>query len=355
MKIYIFFITVFLISSNRAISEDKPIKIGMIAGLTGGAADFGKASVLGARFAIDQLPKEIKERVKLFIEDDGLDNKKSALAFNKLVDTHKVDAIIGTFSGGGKTVSPLASRAKIPFLSIASDPAISMNNCCSFNIWVSPERETRLLLNEIKKRGYKSVGIISSIQDGALAARDSFLDQSKGEVQVAYDIEIPMDELDLKSYALKVKSITQPDVIIIALFPNQAGIFTKLLKDFHVTAPFFAYEMIEDENVIKASNGALEGALIATIANANESFINDINKFAKENNAYRITAPPGYDAVKILVAALDQSHQSSVDYIKELKNFSGISSAISHEEGWLTQPAILKIVKGNMFPEYKHN
>lgn len=78
----------------------KPIKIGMICGLSGSNADLGEAGRNGAMLAAEMInsnPDPKAPKIDLFIRDDKNDPAQAIVAANELID-EKVEVIVGPLS-----------------------------------------------------------------------------------------------------------------------------------------------------------------------------------------------------------------------------------------------------------------
>lgn len=72
-----------------------PLKVGLIAPLSGSAASYGIAPQNALKMALSKLDPD---KIQLFFEDDSFDTKKTVAAFNKLVAVNKVDVLpVGNF------------------------------------------------------------------------------------------------------------------------------------------------------------------------------------------------------------------------------------------------------------------
>ena len=100
---------------QQSLAYAQPIRIGLIASLTGFAAPYGVAVKEGVELALLQL-REGGEQIELFIEDDQSDPAKVISAYRYLKDVKKVQGVIG----GSWWVRPLGKiteRDSIPLLS----------------------------------------------------------------------------------------------------------------------------------------------------------------------------------------------------------------------------------------------
>lgn len=123
-------------SPSPAPSEE-PIKIGMLLPFTGPASPWSAPHTeAAARLCLDQAGWEVAGRpIELFIEDDAGDPEKSLERAKKLVETDKVDVLLGVLFGASViAVSNYASQADICYCTyiqqsgamLQSDPNYSL-------------------------------------------------------------------------------------------------------------------------------------------------------------------------------------------------------------------------------------
>jgi branched-chain amino acid transport system substrate-binding protein len=91
-----------------------PIRIGMIAPLTGPQAEGGRLGIQGAKLAVDEINQAggiLGRQLELVFEDDQSTNPGTVLAFSKLAGHAEIQALIGpSFSTKHRTRSSLESR-----------------------------------------------------------------------------------------------------------------------------------------------------------------------------------------------------------------------------------------------------
>lgn len=102
-------------NSDKSLTEVKPIKIGIISGLTGEYASAGQNLVNGAELAKDLYIKNNPgKKVELIVEDDQFNAQKGLTAYKKLVEVDKVDAILNMTSPTINAFYDLARSKNIP-------------------------------------------------------------------------------------------------------------------------------------------------------------------------------------------------------------------------------------------------
>jgi branched-chain amino acid transport system substrate-binding protein len=103
----------------------KPIKIGFLAPLTGGAAQVGRDTVNGFEMYLEEAGQQIAGRkVELIVEDTGGNPATAITKFRKFVESDRVDMVVGeVFAHIAYALAPKAEEYKMPtiFPVIAAD------------------------------------------------------------------------------------------------------------------------------------------------------------------------------------------------------------------------------------------
>jgi branched-chain amino acid transport system substrate-binding protein len=112
-------------SPPAAAQAKKPIKIGFLAPLTGGAAQIGRDTVNGFEMYLEEAGHQIAGRkVELIVEDTAGNPGTAITKFRKLVESDRVDMVVGeVFAHIGYALAPKAEEYKMPtvFPVIAAD------------------------------------------------------------------------------------------------------------------------------------------------------------------------------------------------------------------------------------------
>ena len=125
-KILLAGVTVMLACFGRAA---EPLKIGMVAPLTGAAAEVGHYQTQGAKLAAEEVNKVggvLGRPIELVIEDSQSTNPGSVLAFSKLAGDKDIPAFIGpTFSTQIQAIAPDIQRLGKPVMIGGTDPQLT--------------------------------------------------------------------------------------------------------------------------------------------------------------------------------------------------------------------------------------
>jgi len=351
-------LTWILVINNRTtgsvISNNEPIKIGVIAPLSGDLASLGQGVKNGAMLSYGDLTKSQKEKIELLFEDDQFNPKNTVTAFNKLVDIDKAEVIICLASGPCNAIAPLAEEKKIPLIAIASDPKIQKNKDFVVRLEIAPSQEAKILLGHIKEKKYKKIASVVALQDGTQAGYSQLSKDPMYSSNEVFSEFVNPDEKDFRTVLTKILE-KNPEVIFVGLLPGQAGDFGKQAKELGYKGEFIGLNFLEGEETLSAAKGSLEG-MVYTNAKDPQNWFSE--EYKKE---YEKSPGPGsahiYDSVKLISNSIESGKTSNIEivpYLSSIRNYSGalgtFSSTGSHE---FTIPVELKTIRNNEFVRYE--
>jgi branched-chain amino acid transport system substrate-binding protein len=342
---------------TTAIAQDSSgpsLTIGAILPLTGSSAAFGLASKRGIELALDDLSASDKARLKVIIEDDGLNNSRSVSAAQKLITIDKADALLTWSSGTALAVGGLSEGREIPQLAVASDPAVSRNHRYSFNYWPIPETETKTLYDYLRRTNKRRVAMITQVSSFTLSMRDAFAHhvQSDGELQIIADEEVSSDATDMRSTLLKIKAKGDVDGLILAFWPGQLALVVKQARELGISAPFFGYETFEDKATFEAAGGLLRDAIYSTGADARPDFLEKFRRRYPGESDY--TASHSYDIIMLFVEATRERKDgaSIARFLRTLRKYPSASGELSSTgDNRFTLPTTLKRLDAHGEPQ----
>lgn len=318
---------------------EKPIKIGVIASLTGTGATRGENAQQGLELAL----KEIEEsgmlddqKIKLLYQDAPLvaGGEVAITAFNQLVKVEKVVAVIGPM--GSPTAVPVAAivdEVKVPtIVHTASAKMITADNEYVFRLWPISKNYAESLILEIQKRGYKKIASLTSMSDNSIDLFDALSEEFKAqgdEISFVADERATTEDKDFRTQLTKIKE-SDADSLFINLHEGQIGIAAKQARELKINIPIFTNSVT---SVVELEIGAeaLEGAWYTRFAGYNEEAKQKfIDEYGKEP-ANPETAAAAHDALIVLAQAISEvgiTPERIKDYIYT-HSFSGSIGEIS--------------------------
>ena len=212
-------IIIIVLSSGSKPTETGPIKIGVVAPLTGNVAFLGEGMRNAALMAEKELAAQTgnKHKYQVIFEDDSFDVKKTASAVNKLINIDHVSALVTIASAAGNVANPIAEQSHVVHFGIASDPTVA-KGYYNFIHWTPPYEETKVFVPELIKRGYSKVAILGAKIQGVIAVNDSFKKDIQGtSVKVVSEQIFDFGTTDFRTLLAKAQ-LAKPDIYMLEAF-----------------------------------------------------------------------------------------------------------------------------------------
>ena len=343
---------------GTACADRQPLRIGAILALSGSVSSVGGYLQRSLQLAHESLPEAERQSVQIIFEDDAFQPARSIAAFHKLLGQDKVDLVMALGSSAGNALAPLAENAGVPLVVLgASDKNVVLGRRWSFLHWLTPETDSQVMLDEIIRRGYQSVGIISTEQEGVIAAYNAIVSDFEKRAlksRLVLDERYLMGTSDFKLYAAKARS-RKLDAIIICMLPGEIAAFARQIRQAGVRADLVGVELFEDENEVRASQGAL----------LDQWYVNADSGTPEFEKAYRarFNEQPGfatanaYDAFNIAISAWRKTGTDRTamrDLFFGLRDYQGAAGRYSATgDNRFTLPAAIKVVRKSGFEKLR--
>ena len=303
-------------------ADAPPIRIGLIAPLTGPSADFGTSVQQGAELAVREVNAAggvLGRPLELAIEDDRGDPATGLAAATRLVVERHVDATIGFCNTGVamKALDVFESRHQLLIVPCAQGTAITRraHDADSMVFRVAPvdALNAEFLVGEIvDRRRLARVAILADTTgygDGGVA--DVGAQLARRGLQPVYVGRFAADAPSLDAPLQAARAAGAQALVVYTVGPGEA-VAVRGRAAMHWDVPYFAPWTLSFRSVLEAAGpGPLEGTMMTQSIiqdSANEARTAFIAAFARQN-AHR---PPGslmaaaqtYDSVNLLVRAL---------------------------------------------------
>ncbi len=285
-------------------------KIGVAAPLTGGLAFLGEGIMNGMKMAQEAVG-DTKYNYELIFEDNQHDPKVSVTLANKFFDVDKADAIITIGDESGPVVSPIATAKNKLHFAIAVQRYIAKGDM-NFMHWTPAMEQTTLLINEMKKRGIKKVGVFRSRYVGFVELFEAFAKNVKGTgIEIVTDQVHDATAVDFRSQIAMAKK-TNPDIYLLLTLPPALEIVTKQLKEAGVTKPLTSCEAFG----ISPEATLFEGEWFIAPAGA-QGYYRDAYA-AKYGNQPPMATGNGIDIFELIVRAVESAQAKSKPTSKQV-------------------------------------
>jgi branched-chain amino acid transport system substrate-binding protein len=317
-----------VISARRKGNKSEVI-VAVVSSLTGSLAANGKDTANGAQMAIDEAIhdglNDRNVRVELF--DDQGDPKVAVSVANRICEDKRIVAVVGHLTSGCMSAAaPVYERAHMPvIMPVPTNPTITKQG--QRNLFRVPPTDddqapflARYVLSKAPEARVAVVSDLTSYGVGfAQAFRDTFV--AGGGTVVAFE-GAQKDARDFRTLITKLKGL-DPKYVVVAATYDMGAPFVKQMRELALSAIPLSGDGCYGSEFLEQSGTAAEGAVVSFIAPDRGSSAETESFFAKYEKIYGKVvsfAPLGYDAGKVVVAALQKvsvpSRESIIDVVR---------------------------------------
>lgn len=261
-----------LASLARTGSAGTPIRLGVIAPLSGPGTSYGLGIKQGAEMAIDEINKAggiTGRQIQLILVDDASNPAQSVTAMQRLVSQEAVDLIVGAW-GSSQVLANMevVERAGVPYIVVgATNPRItSPNNKWTFRVIQTDSIQAREIATAaVQALGMKRIAVFNDSNDYGVGNRDAFLaaldslNQKPVEIQ-AYQTA----DKDFTAQLTRIKGANPDGLAIFGTLPAAPAIMNQA-RDLGITARFIGTGGLAHENLMILAPKASAGTVLTTL------------------------------------------------------------------------------------------
>ena len=300
------------------------IKVGSCFELTGNVANYGKATNMGVKMAIDEVNAKggiNGKKITIVEADNKSEPSESGNAYTKLITQNKVVAIIGPATSGCVAAgTPICEGSKVPQIApCATAPGITVNKgkvrpytfrAC----FIDPFQGKVMSEFATKSLNVKNVAILKdSSSDYAKGLAQVFRAnlESKGGKVVGEEAYLSKDT-DFKASLTKLKA-ANPEAIYVPGYYEEVSKIVKQARELGIKAPMLGCDGWESPKLVEIAGAeALQGCYYVSAFSADDkdpSVQNFIKAFKEKYKADPdIFCMQGYNAGLVLADALKRSN-----------------------------------------------
>ena len=212
-------------------AQEEPLKVGLIATLSGAPAALGEQMVNGFQLAVDQMGGELGGRpVEVIVKDDELEPDVAQLAARELVEREEADFVVGTiFSNMLQAIFKPVVQSETFLISPNAGPSTFAGRNCNPYFFVTSYQNNQnyeVLGQFANEAGYERVFMLAPNYQ---AGRDSFEGFKKTfEGEVVDEVYTPLGHQDFSAELARI-SEADPDALF-TFMPGGMGV--RLVKQF---------------------------------------------------------------------------------------------------------------------------
>jgi branched-chain amino acid transport system substrate-binding protein len=328
-------------SAEETAADEKVIKVGEYASLTGSEAAFGQSSHKGTLLAIDDINAAggvLGKPIKLIYEDNQSKSDETATVAHKLVSSDKVVALLGEVASGRSLIAaPICQQNQIPMISPSStNPKVTAVGDYIFRVCFTDPFQGKLIA-DFAKRTLKAskVAVLTDVASAYSVGLADYFKQpfvANGGTIVA-EQKYSGGDKDFKAQLTAIKA-ENPDAIFVPGYYNEAGLIVQQARQLGINVPLFGGDGWEAPELLQIAGKALEGTYYSThYSSENDSpVVQDfVKKFKAKFNGEvpDAMAALGYDSAMVLADAIKRAGTTDGpklrDAIAATKNYSGVT------------------------------
>lgn len=333
-------------------SAADPIRIGSVLSVSGPAAFLGDPELKTLQLYIEKINAEggvLGRKLELVHYDDGSDAAKANSFTKRLIESDKVDVLIGgTTTGATMAMAPLVEKASLPFISLAG--AVVVIDPVKKWVFKTPHTDrmaAEKVFEDMKKRGIAKVGLLSETSGfGASGRKETQAVAAKYGITLVADETYGPKDTDITAQLTRIKGALGVQAVFVFGLGQGPAVVTKNYGQLGMTSiPMYQSHGVASDEYLKLSGKAAEGVRLPTpallIANAlpagdtQRTVVTGYDKAYKERYKVDPSTFGGYalDALNLSVDAIKRAggtdHEKVRAALENTKGFVGTTGVFN--------------------------
>ncbi|HEY0833719.1 MAG TPA: ABC transporter substrate-binding protein [Azospirillum sp.] len=251
------------LSAGAAQAAD-PIKIGSILSATGPASFLGEPEKKVMELYVEKINKAggVNGRpIELVLYDDAGAADKAASFTKRLIESDKVDVIIGgTTTAATMAAVPLAERGEVPFISLAG--AVVIVEPVKKWVFKTPHTDrmaAEKVMEDMKKRGLTKLALISEDSGFGKSGRAETLKVAKDwKIDIVADETYGAKDTDVTAQLTKIKNNPAAQAVLVFGLGQGPAVVTKNYRQIGMALPLYQSHGVASKEFIHLAGGASE-------------------------------------------------------------------------------------------------
>lgn len=302
----------------------EPIKIGSFLSITGPASFLGDPEKRTLELYVEKINAAggvLGRKIALVIYDDGGDANNARTFATRLVESDKVVAVVGgTTTATTMAAIPVFEDAQIPFISLAGGiEIIEPVKPFTFKTPHTDKMACEKIFEDVKKRGFTKVGMISSTAGFGASMRNQCLKVAPERgIQIVADERYAPGDTDTTPQLNKIKA-SGAEVVVNADFGQGPAIVTRNVRQLGLDLLLYQSHGVASKSFIDLAGPAAEGVRLPAAAMLVAEQLPDSDPQKKVvldyKNTYESTQKQpvstfgghAYDGLMLLVRAIEKA------------------------------------------------
>jgi branched-chain amino acid transport system substrate-binding protein len=303
----------------------EPIRIGSVLSVTGPAAFLGDPELKTLQLYVERINGKggvLGRKLELTHYDDGSDASKANGFAKRLLESDKVDLIIGgTTTGSTMAIAPLVDKASVPFISLAGGVVIVE----PVKKWVFKTPHTdrmaaEKVFQDMQRRGLSKVALLSETSGfGQSGRKETLAAAGKYGITMVADETYGPKDTDVTAQLTKIKGVPGVQAVFVFGLGQGPAIVSKNYAQLGIKLPQYQSHGVASNEFIKLAGKSAEGVRLPSApllvvdtlpaGDAQKAALVDYNKVYKERFKVAPSAFGGHalDALMLAVEAIKRA------------------------------------------------
>jgi branched-chain amino acid transport system substrate-binding protein len=348
-RTWIYLLTVItVITFSQSVSgAATPIKIALVAPMTGNAAQWGESLKEGVDLAVEELNNSggvLGRPLEVVISDHRGNPNEAVAVAQKLITDKDIVATVGHFfTSTTLAAAPVFQRAGVPMVAVAAtDPRVPKAGDYIFRVNVTNTLQGSGVIEWlVRNQKAKRLAILFVNDDYGRGITEVAKDPAtKLGAQVVYEASIqPGGEQDFTVLLTSARAAKPDALVLFAFYSAGAQIITQA-KRLGLNMTIAGSDGLYSPDLINLASAASEGVYVATWFHPDSDDPQTRQFVEKYTKRWKHTpdtwAPYAYDAVRVLAEAIKRAGNTDKvairDQLAVTKDFKGATGVITFKE-----------------------
>lgn len=355
-------------SKGSTKTAKEPIKIGVVAPLTGDGAVYGEPARNVYQMAVDEINAAggvNGQQLSLIVEDGKCNGKDGTNATQKLVNVDQVQVIVGGICSGETipSVTVAAEKKVVVFSPGASSPDLTGISPYFFRNYPSDASQGKTLAEVSNSKGWKKVAFLQEQTDYALGIYKAFSARFEELGGMVVKEEAPSATTDFRSILTKLKAAKADAVFVDTQTPAVSEKIFKQMQDIKWKPQIILNDVTGgNPSSVTAYKDLLEGALTAQFLAdpANPKFTSLLANYKAKYGAelpygtsYGTTEYDSIYMVRDALLAVGYNGEKIAGWSRTVKDWDGASGKVTIKaDGDRDGGHTAEVIKGGKIERY---
>ena len=310
---------------DTACTLEEPVRVGVVFSQTGGAAVYGVSQLAAAELAAEHVNDETDITMELVVEDDASDPSQGITAYERLIESEEVSALIGpTLSNVFFSAGPVADDAGIPAMGVSTTAdGISEIGDYVFRDSLTEAQVIPTTVEEATESlGLERVALMYSDDDAfTVSGYEVFADAAEEQgLEITTTQTFATGDTDFSAQLTAARD-DDPDALFVSGLAEEASLLVPQARDLGLDVPIVGGNGFNSPAVIEHAGDDAEGVIVGAAWNAAaDDEANEEFKAAYEEATGRQPdqfAAQSYAGVKLMAEAITANCSGEPDDIRD--------------------------------------